>query len=168
MAFPNRTELWDFNVKVPTGRFTAFYIMFGRWRTGAETPTGERAVASTGGPEPARTPWLAEDGARAGVVWAKLSDLAKELFSIMIDAPNREFDGEALAEKLSLTTGRHGVSGLLAWPSRHAASVGRSIFWNCLVGPDGPTGTCEYSMSEEQADLFRAARDGDSTRRAGL
>lgn len=166
IAGANRTERWDFNVKVPTGRFTAFYIMFGRWRAGAETPAREVAV-STGGSEPARTSWLPEDGARAAVVWEKLSDLAKELFSVMIDAPNREFDGETLAEKLSLTTGRHGVSGLLAWPSRHASSVGRSIFWNCHVGPDGPTGTCEYSMSDGQAELFRAARDGDSPRRAG-
>jgi hypothetical protein len=150
--------LADVTVKVPAERLADFYVMAGRCLTGTAAPTA--AKASTNEPKPKRTPWTAEDRDLAMDIWNKLSDQARALFTIMIDAPGEDFDGDELADMLGLSTGRLGVSGLLSWPSKYAAAVGRQIFWECLIGPDGPSGPCQYSMTIVQARLFRQARDG--------
>jgi Family of unknown function (DUF6416) len=153
------TELLDVTVKVTAERLADFHLMIGHWLAGASTPMPDAVKAPAGTPKPERTPWVAEDVDLAILVWDKLSDPAKALFSTMIDAPEGIFDGDQLADMLGLTTGRLGISGLLSWPSKHAAAAGRQIFWECLIGPDGPSGTCEYSMSQVQARLFQQARD---------
>lgn len=151
-------DLVDVSLPVPADRLNDFYLMTGCWLAGAKTPKTPTAGTSAE-PQPERAPWTAADTDLAPQVWAKLTDQARALFNIMIDAPGELFDGDALANALDLAHGKLGIAGLLSWPSRHAAAVGRQIFWVCYIGPEGPSGPCEYSMTAEQADLFRAARD---------
>lgn len=101
--------------------------------------------------------WSEADGELAQVVWEQLSEPAKELFTVLMNEPGVRFSGDALSSRLGLPNGKHGVAGVLGWPMRHCRSVGRAWPW-AWEYPEGKS--AQYWMTEEVADLFRHARDG--------
>jgi len=139
-------KMQEVTVLVPEERMAEFYEMFGRWLAGTDV------VATS----PLRSgPWTDSDGPLARSVWEKLSDRAQALFGALIDQPETKFSGERLASDLNIPNGKYGVAGVLAWPGRHCAAVGRTL---PLKYEDGDAGA-NYWMSSEVADLFRQARD---------
>ena len=150
----------DITVKVPDDRVGEFYAMFGAWLNG--TPVAVPAEPAKGDAEPTIrmegiTPWAADDAELAAHVWTKLSDPARRLFSMFIDAPGEQFSGDDVASLLGIEKGRHGIAGLLTWPGRYCVSVGRTYAWSWTY-PDGEHAV--YWFTPEVAELFRAARDG--------
>ncbi|MFE9207515.1 DUF6416 domain-containing protein [Micromonospora sp. NPDC007230] len=140
----------DITVKVPSERLADFYSMYGQWLATGGTG-GPGSEGGKGAPEP----WGSSDEELARKVWGKLSDSAKALFSILIDAPGREFSGDELAERLGMS-GKNAVAGLLGWPGRHCIEAGREWLWDWRY-PDGKT--VVYWLTPEMAELLRSVRD---------
>lgn len=145
----------DITVKVPEDRVGEFYVMFGAWLTGAPAPVEPGDAEPTVRMEGIQ-PWTGADTDSAALVWGKLSDPARRLFSIFIDSPGEQFSGDALAAALDVDKGRHGIAGLLTWPGRYCVAVGRSYAWSWSY-PDGEHAV--YWFTPEVADVFREARD---------
>lgn len=70
--------------------------------------------------------------------------------------PGHKVAGEDMAETLDIPNGKYGVAGVLAWPGRHSAAVGRVLPIRFEDGPVGEGGN--YWVEQEVADLFRKAR----------
>lgn len=158
---PN-TSTTSITVPVPDDRVAEFYQFFGQWLAGtfplARTP---ETPASPSEPRPAPTykHWgnTEADLEDAALLWSKFSPRARKMFSLLIDNPEKRFTGEEIAEAVNIPNGAHGVAGVLAWPGRHGAAIGRLLpsIWD----EDEETEETYYWMSEERADLFRAARE---------
>ncbi|NES14591.1 MULTISPECIES: DUF6416 domain-containing protein [Micromonospora] len=140
----------EIKVLVPEERIPEFYEMFGRWLAGPPREVSD-------GPSDA-VAWQDTDSdlELAKVVWAKFSQRAKDLFGVLIDSPEKTFSGEQLASDLDIPNGKYGVAGVLAWPGRYCAEVGRSLPFRFEDGPVGGSGN--YSMTPELASLFGKAR----------
>jgi hypothetical protein len=143
--------LIDITVKVPEERLPDFYSMYGRWLAGADDASRPTEEGLEG-----RHPWATGDEDLASEAWGKFSATAKALFSMLIDNPGRKFSGVELAEALDIANGKHGVAGVLAWPRRHCAAVGREWPWLWEYMEDE---NARYWMTDEVADLFRRARE---------
>lgn len=150
----------DITVKVPEDRVGEFYAMYGAWLSGEPAAPQVSAVPSREGEATERfhanRPWTRADAKLAAIVWGKLSDPARRLFSLLIDAPDEQFSGDALATMLGIDKGRHAIAGLLTWPGRYCVEVGRGYAWSWTY-PDGENAI--YWFTPEVADLFREARD---------
>jgi uncharacterized protein DUF6416 len=108
-----------------------------------------------GGPGHGRAPWSDEDLERATWLYSRLSDPARELFDLLIDSPDRPVGGNDVARRLNLDKGAHGVAGILAWPGRWCARLGREFPIRAEASEDGGT---VYRMDASTAELFRRAR----------
>jgi hypothetical protein len=137
----------DITVKVPEERVAEFYAMYGHWLS---SPAGEAPAA-----EANLTNWTEADAELAAKVWKKFSPPAKALFSTLIDNPNTAYASDQLAEMHGIPNGKHGVAGVLAWPTRHCRDVGRVGCWQWHY-PDGEN--MNYSMDDVLANLFKKAR----------
>ncbi|WP_067830541.1 DUF6416 domain-containing protein [Actinomadura kijaniata] len=144
--------MMDVTVKVPEERLAEFYAMYARWLAG---PEAREEAEGSGGRELAE--WTAADVDLAEEVWEKFSGTAKTLFSVLIDEPERRFTGDELARMLHIEKGRHGIAGVLGWPGRHCAAVGRHYCWYWEHGDDGAP--VMYWMTDEVAGLFGRVRD---------
>ena len=146
----------EIKVLVDEARVAEFYAMFGRWLVGETTDTTAAAKAEA---KP-KVPWgnTVEDLALAKEIWGKLTDRAKGMFSILMDAPDEPFSPDYVAETVSIPNGASGVAGVLAWPGRYCAEAGREVFFRFAEDPAG--GGSHYWMTGEVAALFRKARDG--------
>jgi len=150
-------------VAVPEERVPEFYAWFAQFLTtphGSGPPRGMRGGLGFGprgraGRE--RRPWTAEDLDDAHLVYAKLSPPARELFDLLLDAPGERFAGNDVAARLRLEKGAHGVAGILAWPGRWCAKLGREFPIETIAREDGGT---DYRMRPEAATLFARAREG--------
>lgn len=154
-------EMPDITVPVPEDRVPEFYQFFGAWLAGSPSatvaPVGQHAGAS--GDD--LSPWGStdEDLGLAQVVWGKLSERARAMFSLLMESPGEKISGEDIAETLDIPNGKYGVAGVLAWPGRHSYAVGR---WLPIYYEDGPVGaSANYWMEPEVADLFNKAKDLD-------
>ncbi|MFE0024574.1 DUF6416 domain-containing protein [Amycolatopsis sp. NPDC059021] len=100
--------------------------------------------------------WEAADANLAKTLWGDFGAGARRLFSILMDSPGRKFSGEELAELLNAPHGRHSVAGWLGTPGKQCLLAGREPMWRW----DYPKGqTARYWMTDEQAALFRQARN---------
>ena len=142
----------DVTVKVPEDRLGEFYSMYGDWLSGG-VPMAERSAD--------KSPWTASDVELASDVWSKFTEVARRLFSVLIDNPTKEYSGDQLAEMLSIANGRHGVAGVLAWPGRHCFDAGRLLPWSWKYPEENAPAV--YWFSPEMAELFGKAR-ADSAR----
>ena len=144
----------DLTVKVPEDRVPEFYTMFGRWLSGEEA----RGVVPAEASAPSTREWTnsAEDIPLARTVWEKLSPHAKTLLSLLMDLPGRKISGEDLAKELGIPNGKYGIAGVLAWPGRRCAAVGRGLPWRWDEGAPGASAL--YWMDQEIADLFKKVR----------
>jgi uncharacterized protein DUF6416 len=154
-------------VAVPEERVPEFYAWFAQFLAAGELPGGGRPAGRGGfgrhgrrhgpwhGREQEREPWSPEDLDRATWLYSKLSEPARELFDLLIDAPDTPLAGNEVARRLKLDKGAHGVAGILAWPGRWSARLGRDFPILAEASEDGGT---VYRMDAPTAELFRRAR----------
>lgn len=160
-------------VAVPEERVPEFYVWFAHFlaapagsapaddwaRSGAPRGGGPGGPGRRGG-GPGRwhadpTPWTADDARAAEWLYRKLAPPARELLDVLLDAPGERSSGNALAERLGLEKGAHGVAGILAWPGRYCRKVGKPLPIATAKREDGGT---DYWVEGAAAELFAAAR----------
>jgi hypothetical protein len=110
--------------------------------------------------EPDLKDWdlMAFDDELARMVWRKFSPRAQAVFSLLMENPGEAISADELAAKIGLANGRHGLAGVVAWPSRQCAEVHRApLFRYEAAQKPGETGA--YWMDPRTATLFLAARD---------
>ena len=66
--------------------------------------------------------------------------------------------GEELAAAVGIPNGKYGVAGVLTWPTRHCAAVGRTLLCR-YEEPMTPDVSGTYWIDQEVADLFRPVRE---------
>jgi hypothetical protein len=156
----------DTTVPVPDDRIAEFYQFFGLWLAGSLSLPGSPSVTPVevspdipGPSKPAMMPWgVTElDLADAVSLWQKYSSRARAMFGLLIDNPNKEFTGNQIAEACHIPNGAHGVAGVLAWPGRHGAAIGRQMPTSFREDPD--TLESFYFVPAATAELFKAARE---------
>jgi hypothetical protein len=108
--------------------------------------------------------WSANDADQAAWLYGKLAPPARELFDLLAESPGDRFGGEAIAKRLGLEKGSHGVAGILAWPGRYCRHLGRELPISTAGRDDGGT---DYYMEPDVAELFAAARKAPRTERGG-
>jgi hypothetical protein len=138
----------EITVHVPEERITEFYECFGRWLSGEDASV---VVA----PESNRLAWTAADTELALIVWNKLSDPAKRIFTTLMENPEVKIHRDRLAKVGGLENGKYGVAGALAWPGRHAYAVNRDL----PIEMDVSENETHYWMEPVIAELFSNARD---------
>ncbi len=155
----------EVTVAVPEERVPEFYLWFAHFlaaEPGAPAWGGLRGRRGRG-PRGHHevSAWSAQDADQATWLYGKLAPPARELFDLLVDAPGERFAGNAVAARLGLDKGAHGVAGILAWPGRYCRKLGRELPIATAGRDDGGT---DYFMEPEVAGIFGAARQ---TRPAG-
>jgi Family of unknown function (DUF6416) len=110
--------------------------------------------------EPELHDWGLEsfDGEVAKQVWRKFSPRAQAVFSLLMDNPGVAMSADDIASKIDLSNGRHGLAGVVAWPSRQCALAGLvPPFRSEPATAAGETGS--YWMDADTAAMFVAARE---------
>jgi hypothetical protein len=120
--------------------------------------------AARGQPEFGLHDWGTESFDRevAKQVWRKFSPRAQAVFSLLMDNPGVEMSADDIASKIGLSNGRHGLAGVVAWPSRQCASHGLEAPFRFEASGSGATGS--YWMDADTAALFVAAREAYQAR----
>lgn len=161
---PQEVIMSDITVPVPEARTAEFYQFFGLWLAGSLSLPGGIPVGAESPPETSQMPtphqpWgdTESDVNDAALLWEKYSPRARAMFSLLVDNPGKEFTGEQIADAANIPNGAHGVAGVLAWPGRHGYAIGRGLPTSWREDPE--TFESFYSMSEERASLFKAARE---------
>jgi len=158
-------------VAVPEERVPEFYAWFADFLT-AEPGTAQPSERGRHGHRGRRlrsevSAWSADDADQAAWLYRKLAPPARELFDLLLDAPGERFGGEAIARRLGLDKGAHGVAGILAWPGRYSRHLDRVLPIDTEGRADGGT---DYYIDPDTAAIFVAARkhpDGPTRRRRG-
>ena len=156
-------------VAVPEERVPEFYAWFAVFlaaEPGASPPTWGRERRGPRGPRRhgEAQAWSASDADQAAWLYAKLAPPARELFDLLAESPGERFGGEAIAKRLGLEKGSHGVAGILAWPGRYCRHLDRELPISTAGRDDGGT---DYYMEPDVAELFAAARKAPRTERGG-
>lgn len=92
------------------------------------------------------------------MAWRKFSPRAQAVFSLLMDNPGAAMSADEIAAKIGLASGRHGLAGVVAWPSRQCAGMGLNPPFR-FENPAAPGDTGSYWMDPEAARLFIAARE---------
>ncbi len=150
-------------VEVPEDRVPEFYLWFAAFLAsppGSGPPRPWRGGPRRGGfghrgHHQDRRPWGAEDVEDARWLYGRLSDPARELFDLLIDTPGERHSGNAVAARLEIDKGAHGLAGILAWPGRWCSKLGLEFPITTTARDDGGT---DYAMQPELASLFSRAR----------
>jgi Family of unknown function (DUF6416) len=154
-------------VAVPEERVPEFYAWFADFLR-AEPGTAPSSRRGRYGDRGRRhrseaSAWSADDADQAAWLYQKLAPPARELFDLLLDAPGERFGGEAIAKRLGLEKGAHGVAGILAWPGRYSRHLDRVLPIDTEGRADGGT---DYYVDPDTAAIFAAARERpDSGRR---
>ncbi len=150
----------EVTVAVPEERVAEFYTWFGAflasepgtsppsWGRGRRGPRGSRRHGEA-------QAWSADDADQAAWLYAKLAPPARDLFDLLAGSPGERFGGEAIAKRLGLEKGAHGVAGILAWPGRYCRHLNRVLPIATEGRADGGT---DYYMEPGVGGLFAAAR----------
>ncbi len=154
-------------VEVPEDRVPEFYLWFGAFLAsapGSGPPGSGPPRFGRGGPRRGgfgrhghedRRAWTADDLDDARWLYARLSDPARELFDLLIDSPGERHSGNAIAARLEIDKGAHGLAGIVAWPGRWCRKLGLDFPITTTARDDGGT---DYAMQPELAELFSRAR----------
>jgi Family of unknown function (DUF6416) len=161
----------EVTVAVPEERVPEFYSWFAAFlaaEPGTPPPLtgrGHRGPRGSRHHGEARA-WSAQEADQAEAAWlyGKLAPPARELFDLLAGAPGERFGGEAIAKRLGLEKGAHGVAGILAWPGRYCRHLNRVLPITTDGRADGGT---DYYMEPEVAALFAAARAQPHAARLG-
>src|SRR5215469_2515225 len=152
MSPQTRPDMVELTFEVPDRLVGQFYIA-----VGSVLQRGH--IQSTAHAEPELRDWGTEayDSELAHRAWRKFSPRAQAVFSLLMENPGTAMQAEEIAAKIGLANGKHGLAGVVAWPSRQCAEMG-------LTAPfrfDSPAESGEaggYWMDPETARLFIAAR----------
>jgi hypothetical protein len=159
----------EVTVAVPEERVAEFYTWFGAFlasEPGTPAPAwgrgrrGHRGSRQHGEAQA----WSADDADQAAWLYAKLAPPARALFDVLADSPGERFGGEAIAKRLGLEKGAHGVAGILAWPGRYCRYLNRVLPIATEGRADGGT---DYFMEPDVGALFAASRGTAPTVRRG-
>jgi Family of unknown function (DUF6416) len=101
--------------------------------------------------------WSVFNVDEAAVVWRKFSPRAQAVFSLLMDNPGIAIPADEIAAKIGLSNGRHGLAGVVAWPSRQCAEL-RYLPPFRFDNSAAPNEAGTYWMDPETAELFRAVR----------
>jgi hypothetical protein len=92
---------------------------------------------------------------------------AQAVFALLMENPGVAMQADEIAVKIGLVNGRHGLAGMVAWPSRQCAEMGRTPPFR-YESPPAPGETGSYWMDPETAQLFIAARERSLARQADV
>lgn len=146
--------LIEVKVMVEEDRLAEFYANYGKWMAGqplASNPASETSTLEL-------LPWFdtQEDLALAQELWVKLPERAQAMFGILIDSPEKKISAAVIGSSLDIPHGISGVAGVLAWPGRYAAAIGKKL---PVLKEEGPPGQgSDYWMTKQVAELFDRAR----------
>jgi hypothetical protein len=98
------------------------------------------------------------DSELAIMAWRKFSPRAQTAFSLLMDNPGVAMSADEIAAKIGLANGRHGLAGVVAWPSRQCADMGLTPPFR-FGNPVAPGDTGSYWMDPQTAQLFIMARE---------
>lgn len=153
----------DITVPVPDDRTAEFYQFFGLWLAGSLKPNDladalpQADLGSSGG-KVEMLPWGSseQDHIDAEQLWKKYSKSARAMFGLLMDNPGKRYTGDQIATEIGINYGARGVAGLLAWPGRYGAKIGRGLpsEW----GHDGDSAEGAYWIPADRAEVFKAAR----------
>jgi hypothetical protein len=101
---------------------------------------------------------FADEAELADMAWRKFSPRAQAVFGLLMENPGVAMQADEIAVKIGLANGRHGLAGVVAWPSRQCAEMGRTPPFR-YEGPPAPGETGSYWMDPETAQLFTPARE---------
>jgi hypothetical protein len=155
----------ELTFEVPDRLVGQFYIAIGNvLRRGQPSTTAEE--------EPELHDWgeteaFADEAKRADRAWRKFSPRAQAVFALLMENPGEAMRADEIAVKIGLANGRHGLAGVVAWPSRQCAEMGRTPPFR-YESPPAPGETGSYWMDPETAQLFIAARDRSLARQADI
>jgi len=138
--------LIDVTVKVPQERLAEFYGMFGTWLAGESVPGATTPVVTAERWDVERDQDLARE------YWGKPSGPGRGLISLLVAEPQKPVSGEDIASALGLDKGKYGVAGVLAWPGRYAAAMGRQMPVSFEAGEVGKS--ANYWVTADIAALF--------------
>lgn len=115
--------------------------------------------SATAEEEPELHDWGTEafDSELAHRAWRKFSPRAQAVFALLMENPGVAMQADEIAVKIGLANGRHGLAGVVAWPSRQCAEMGLTPPFR-YESPPAPGETGSYWMDPETAQLFIAAR----------
>jgi Family of unknown function (DUF6416) len=148
-----RSDMVELSFEVPDRLIGQIYIAIGE--------VLQRALPSTTAEqEPELHDWGTEafDDERAPMAWRKFSPRAQAVFALLMENPGVAMQADEIAVKIGLANGRHGLAGVVAWPSRQCAEMGLTPPFR-YESPPAPGETGSYWMDPETAQLFIAARE---------
>jgi Family of unknown function (DUF6416) len=154
MSPQTRPDLVQVTFEVPHRLLGEFYIAVGavlkQARGQSATDQGRRELHDWG--------TEAFDSELAHMAWRKFSPRAQAAFSLLMDNPGVAISADEIATKLGLANGRHGLAGVVAWPSRQCAEMGLTPPFR-YENPAGSGETGSYWIDPQTAQLFIAARE---------
>ena len=153
MSPQTRPDMVELTFEVPDRLLGQFYIA-----VGAVLKRGH-VQRTTPQAEPELHDWGTEafDSERAHKAWRKFSPRAQAVFSLLMENPGTPMQADDIAAKIGLANGRHGLAGVVAWPSRQCAEMGLTPPFR--FDSPAPSETGSYWMDPETARLFIAARE---------
>jgi hypothetical protein len=155
----------ELSFEVPDRLLGQIYIAIGtvlRRAQQSTTAEEERELRDWGDTEA-----FADEAELADMAWRKFSPRAQAVFALLMENPGLAMQADEIAVMIGLANGRHGLAGVVAWPSRQCAEMGRTPPFR-YEGPPAPGETGSYWMDPETAQLFIAARERSLARQADL
>ncbi len=150
-----RPDMAELSFEVPDRLVGNVYIAIGAVLKREQSTTAEE--------EPKLHDWgeteaFADEAELADMAWRKFSPRAQAVFALLMESPGVAMQADEIAVKIGLANGRHGLAGVVAWPSRQCAEMGRTPPFR-YESPPAPGETGSYWMDPETAQLFIAARE---------
>ncbi len=161
-AGPDMVEL---SFEVPDRLVGQVYVAIG-----AALKRGQQSTTAEEEPEPhdwGGTEAFADEAELADRAWRRFSPRAQAVFALLMESPGVAMQADEIAVKIGLANGRHGLAGVVAWPSRQCAEMGRTPPFR-YESPPAPGETGSYWMDPETAQLFIAARESSLAMQADI
>jgi hypothetical protein len=150
-----RPDIVELSFEVPDRLVGQAYIAIGM-----VLKRGQQSTTAPEEPEPhdwGETEAFADEAELADMAWRKFSPRAQAVFALLMENPGVAMQADEIAAKIGLANGRHGLAGVVAWPSRQCAEMGRTPPFR-YESPPAPGETGSYWMDPETAQLFIAVR----------
>lgn len=105
--------------------------------------------------------WSGQDVELAELWWARIPETARNLVRAVMSASPDRVSAFELADDASIASSVSGVAGVLSWPGRYAAELGRHLPVRWAESTAGESS--HYWMESEVAGLFRAVSERSAT-----
>jgi hypothetical protein len=153
----------ELSFEVPDRLVGHVYIAIGAvLKRGPQSTTAELELKLSDWGE---TEAFADEAELADMAWRKFSPRAQAVFALLMENPGVAMEADKIAVKIGLANGRHGLAGVVAWPTRQCAEMRRTPPFR-YESPPAPGETGSYWMDPQTAQLFIAARERSLAMRA--